>query len=73
MTEEQYELADEIRDTPISDSNFEAFQRVISRLDSTTQALTALAMILSESGDTEGSALLLDFADGFADHEAKTL
>jgi hypothetical protein len=74
LTPEQEALYDEIMEDEFTPDQFDALVGAVERFNFTSTALYALAaQYLEEYEDTEGNLLLLQFAEQFAKHEAKTL
>jgi hypothetical protein len=74
LTEKQEALYDEIMEDDFTPEQFTSLISAVERFNFTSTALYALAeQYLEEYEDTEGNLLLLQFAEQFAKHEAKTL
>jgi hypothetical protein len=74
LTPEQDALYDEIMEDEFTPDQADKLIAAVERFNFTSTAFYALAaQYLDEYEDTDGNLLLLQFAEQFAKHEAKTL
>jgi hypothetical protein len=57
----------------LTDADRKAFDKLMGRLQYSTQVLLLLSEWLDEQEDGKGSRLILGFVDTFAEHEAEDL
>ena len=57
----------------VTDAQFRALDAFLGRCSYTTTALTTMARWLRDLDDAEGAAMVEEFAERFAEHEAKAI